>query len=78
MSSPNWEEHNNLYCLIYFFLSFCQNSISELNLRGNNRNFRAFSVVLGKNTSRFFPSSVGTAEKLFFRALPDLPEIQRL
>lgn len=68
MSSPKWEEHNNLYCLIYllFFLSFCQNSISEPNLRGNNRNFRAFPAVLGKTPQGFFPSSVGKAEKLFF------------
>lgn len=79
-SSTNREEHNNLYCLIYMFFFFPFVKIRYLNrtLEGTIANFGPFRQYSEKHLKVFFPISVGKAEKLLFRALPDLPEIQRL
>lgn len=63
MPTTNREEHNNLYCLIYG-LFFILSNIRYLN--GRDR----------KNHLQVFSSSAGKAEKLFFRALLEMPEIQ--
>lgn len=78
MSSANQEEQNNLYCLIYVF--FLLSNIRYLNrtLEGTIATFGPFRQYSEKHLKVFSRALSERPKSCFFRALPDLPEIQRL